>query len=72
MLMKTIEKHNASLADLAQQAGYTPSFFKSVVSGTSRQALVDFFVRIANTLDLNDEEKDSLVRSWAFGVERWS
>jgi hypothetical protein len=33
---------------------------------------VDFFLRIARVLDLSDEEKDALVRSWPFGVERES
>jgi predicted transcriptional regulator len=71
-LMSIIKEHSTSLSDLSKKAGYDLLFFKSVVSGTSRQVPVDFFVRIANTLDLSDEEKDALVRSWAFGVERWS
>jgi hypothetical protein len=33
---------------------------------------VDFFIRIAETLDLTMEEKDALVRSWAFGIEKRS
>ena len=28
---------------------------------------VDFFLRVAQTLNLSEEEKDALVRSWAFG-----
>jgi hypothetical protein len=32
---------------------------------------MDFFVRIVNVLNLSNEEKDVLVRWWAFGVERW-
>jgi hypothetical protein len=31
---------------------------------------VDFFVRVADALDLTIEEKDDLVRSWAFGIEK--
>jgi hypothetical protein len=33
---------------------------------------VDFFVRIANVLKLNTEEKEALELSWAFGIERLS
>jgi hypothetical protein len=35
---------------------------------------VDFFVRVSDTLDLTTVEKDALVRSWAFGIEKrsWS
>jgi hypothetical protein len=33
---------------------------------------VDFFIRVADTLDLTMEEKDALVRSWAFGIEKRS
>jgi hypothetical protein len=33
---------------------------------------VDFFLRTARVLDLSEEEKEALVRSWAFGVERES
>ena len=31
---------------------------------------VDFFLRIARVLDLSEDEKGALVRSWPFGVER--
>ncbi len=71
-LLTILEKRGMSLYDLAERAGYSPSFFRDVVSGKSRQTPVDFFVRIANVLNLSNEEKDVLVRSWAFGVERWS
>ena len=70
-LLDILEKQGMSLSDLAQRAEYTPTFFREVVSGKSRQTPVDFFVRIANALDLKNEENDALVRSWAFGVERW-
>ena len=70
-LLTILEKHRMSLSDLAERAGYSPSFFRDVVSGKSRQTPVDFFVRITNALDLSNEEEDALVRSWAFGVERW-
>ncbi len=70
-LLTILEKRRMSLTDLAERAGYSPSFFRDIVSGKSRQTPVDFFVRITNILDLSNEEKDALVRSWAFGVERW-
>jgi hypothetical protein len=35
---------------------------------------VDFFIRVADALALTTVEKDALVRSWAFGIEKrsWS
>jgi hypothetical protein len=56
-----------SVADLAKRTGYNLLFFESIITGKSRQIPVDFFLRIAQILDLSDEEKDALVRSWAFG-----
>ncbi len=56
-----------SVADLAERTGYNPRFFENIVTGKSRQIPVDFFLRITQVLDLSDEEKDALVRSWAFG-----
>lgn len=70
-LLNTLAKHEMSLADLASQTEYNLTLFKDIVSGKSRQIPVDFFVRIADTLGLSNQEKDELVRSWAFGVERW-
>ena len=39
-----------------------------------RKELSYFFVRVADSLDLTTVEKDALVRSWAFGIEKrsWS
>ncbi len=71
-LLQTLAKHGMSLEELAEQTGYNPIFFADVVSGKSRKVPVDFFVRLADALDLSNQEKDALVRSWAFGVERWS
>ena len=56
-----------SVADLAELTGYNPLFFENIVMGKSRQMPVDFFLRVAQVLDLSEEEKDALVRSWAFG-----
>ena len=56
-----------SVADLAERTGYNPLFFENIVTGKDRQMPVDFFLRVDQILDLSAEEKDALVRSWAFG-----
>jgi cyanate lyase len=66
-LTNIVEKRGMSVADLAEQTGYNPLFFESILTGKSRQMPVDFFLRVAQVLDLSEEEKDVLVRSWAFG-----
>ncbi len=58
------------MSALAERAGYSSRFFEDIVTGKSRQVPVDFFIRVNRILDLTEEEKDALVRSWAFGVER--
>ena len=55
------------MADLAEQTEYNPLFFENILTGKDRQMPVDFFLRVAQTLNLSEEEKDALVRSWAFG-----
>lgn len=70
-LLNILAEHGMSMSDLASKAGYDLVFFKGVVSGKNRQVPVDFFVRVAEALDLSNQRKDELVRSWAFGVERW-
>ena len=62
-LTNIVDKHDVSTGALAKQARYDPLFSRDVVSGKSRQIPVDFFVRVANVLDLSVEEKDALVRS---------
>ena len=66
-LTNIIEKRGISVADLAERTGYNPLFFENIVTGKNRQMPVDFFLRVAQTLNLSEEEKDALVRSWAFG-----
>jgi cyanate lyase len=66
-LTNIVEKRGISVADLAEQTGYNPLFFENIVTGKNRQMPVDFFLRVARVLDLSEEEKDVLVRSWAFG-----
>jgi hypothetical protein len=61
-----------SLSELAKKTGYNPIFFEDVVSGKSRKITVDFFIRLAEVLKLSNQEKDELLRSWAFGIERQS
>ncbi len=66
-LMNILERRDMSVADLAERTGYNPLFFEDIITGKSRQIPVDFFLRIAQALDLSEVEKDALVRSWAFG-----
>jgi cyanate lyase len=66
-LTNILQRRGMSVADLAEQTGYNPLFFESIITGTNRQMPVDFFLRVAQVLDLSEEEKDALVRSWAFG-----
>jgi transcriptional regulator with XRE-family HTH domain len=65
--MNILEKRGMSVADLAERTGYNPLFFENIITGKSRQIPVDFFLRVAQVLDLSEEEKDALVRSWTFG-----
>jgi hypothetical protein len=69
-LLRILAEHGMSLSELANETGYNPIFFEDVVSGKSRKIPVDFFVRLAEVLELSNQEKDQLLRSWAFGVER--
>jgi cyanate lyase len=70
-LISKLASKEMTLADLAQRIGYEPLFLKNIMAGKDRSVPVDFFVRVAEVLGLSNEEKDELVRSWAFGVERW-
>jgi hypothetical protein len=65
-------RHSTSISQLAELVGYEPFLFENIVAGKTRQVPVDFFIRIADVLDLSMVEKDDLVRSWAFGIERWN
>jgi hypothetical protein len=48
------------------------SLLENLTAGKTRQIPVDFLVRLADTLGLTTAEKDALVRSWAFGIEKRS
>jgi hypothetical protein len=68
--MRYLSSQGVSVAALARQTGYGPVLLENLIAGKTRQMPVDFFVRVANALDLTTEEKDDLVRSWAFGIEK--
>jgi hypothetical protein len=46
-----------SVADLARQTGYGPLLLDDLIAGRTRQIPVDFFIRVAEALDLTMEEK---------------
>ena len=71
-LMSNLSRQGLSVAGLASHTGYNPHLLENLIAGKTRQIPVDFFVRVADTLDLTMEEKDALVRSWAFGIEKRS
>jgi transcriptional regulator with XRE-family HTH domain len=72
ILMSILSRQGMSVSNLAERTGYNPRLLENIIAGKTRQMPVDFFVRIANVLNLNTEEKEALVRSWAFGIERLS
>ena len=69
-LMSYLGRQGVSVADLTRQTGYSPVLLENLIAGKTRQMPVDFFVQVADALDLTTEEKDDLVRSWAFGIEK--
>ena len=73
-LMSNLNQQGMSVASLAKHTGYSPLLLENLIAGKTRQIPVDFFVRVADILDLTMEERDALVRSWAFGIENrsWS
>ena len=73
-LMSNLSRQGMSIASLARQTGYSPVLLENLIAGRTRQIPVDFFVRVADVLDLTTVEKDALIRSWAFGIENrsWS
>jgi hypothetical protein len=71
-LMSNLSRQGLSVEGLARQTGYSPLLLDNLIAGKTRQMPVNFFVRVADTLDLTIEERDALVRSWAFGIEKRS
>jgi hypothetical protein len=71
-LMSNLSHQGMSVAGLARQTGYSALLLDNLIAGRTRQIPVDFFIRVGDTLDMTMEEKDALVRSWAFGIEKRS
>jgi lambda repressor-like predicted transcriptional regulator len=71
-LMSYLSRQGMSVAALARQTSYSPVLLENLIAGKTRQMPVNFFVRVADALDLTIEERDALVRSWAFGIEKRS
>ncbi len=73
-LMSNLSREGMSVAGLARQTGYSPVLLENLIAAKTRQIPVDFFIRVADVLDLTTVEKDALIRSWAFGIEKrsWS
>ena len=71
-LMSNLSRQGMSVAGLARQTGYSPLLLENLIAGKTRRIPVDFFIRVADILNLSTEEKDALVRSWAFGIEKRS
>jgi hypothetical protein len=73
-LMSNLSRQGMSVAHLAQRTGYSPILLDNLIAGKSREIPVDFFVRVGDTLHLTTAQRDALVRSWAFGIEKrsWS
>ena len=69
-LMSYLSRQGMSVASLARHTGYSPLLLENLIAGKTRQIPVDFFIRVADTLGLSRAEKDALVRSWAFGIEK--
>ena len=72
--MSHLSRGGMSVAGLARQTGYSPVLLENLIADKTRQIPVDFFIRVADVLDLTTVEKDALIRSWAFGIEKrsWS
>jgi len=71
-LMNHLNRQGMTIAGLAEHTGYSSPLLGNLIAGKTRQTPVDFFVRIADVLDLTMGEKDALVRSWTFGIEKRS
>jgi lambda repressor-like predicted transcriptional regulator len=71
-LMSNLSHQGMSVADLARQTGYSALLLDNLIAGRTRQIPVDFFIRVGDALNMTMEEKDALVRSWAFGIEKRS
>lgn len=71
-LMNNLSRQGMSVANLAEHTGYSLVLLQNLIAGKTRQIPVDFFIRVADALQLTTAEKDALVCSWAFGIEERS
>ena len=71
-LMSHLNRQGMSVVNLAERTGYSYHLLENLIAGRTRQIPADFFVRVGDTIDLTMEERDALVRSWAFGIEKRS
>jgi lambda repressor-like predicted transcriptional regulator len=71
-LINNLSRQGMSVATLAKRTGYNPLLLENLIAGKTRQIPVDFFIRVADALNLTPAEKDTLVRAWAFGIEKQS
>jgi hypothetical protein len=51
-LTNILGRHGMNASELAHHTGYNPLLFESIVTGKSRQVPADFFIRIADVLNL--------------------
>ena len=65
-------RQGMSISELATRLGYDPLLFEKIVIGKNRRIPVNFFIRIADVLNLTPREQEALVSAWAFGVDRWN
>jgi len=65
-------RHSMNVSESAYLTRYDPTFLKSILTSKSCQVPADFFVRIADVLDLGAVERVALVRSRAFGIGHWN
>src|SRR5919112_1961053 len=61
-----------NVSESAYLTRYDPTFLESILTSKSCQVPADFFVQIADVLDLGAVERDALVRSRAFRIGRWN
>ena len=71
-LMNYLTRQGMSLSELAKRVGYDPLLFEKIVLGKNRQIPVNFFIRVADVLNLTTRDKDILERAWAFRTDRWN
>ena len=69
-LMNDLSRQGMSLANLVERTDYSLRLLEDLIAGNTRQIPVDFFIRVGDALNLTMAEKDALVRSWAFGIEK--